>query len=271
MKKFSQKISVFVGLALLLGAATASASTIDLSPTTVSVSNGQTVTVTLSVDAGTANVSSVESSISYPANLLTPSGFTLAPSWIALTQPGYDQMSGGTVIKTAGYPGGFTGVKAFGTLSFTAIADGTATIAVNGSSIAYDGSNQNTISGTQGSATVTVSEAAPAVTSPATPVAPATTTGTQPAAEQNQTTVSQGTAPAQATGAQLTPDTALGAGAATPAIPLGANAGGAGFHMSGWLWLLALLVLVGLIVLGRYLYGRRTKTVVTTTNTTPKQ
>ena len=226
MKKFS---FIFV-LALFLGAAQAQASVISLSPQAVSVSNGQTVSLTISVDSQGAPVSTVEAKILYPTNLLTPTSFTFAPAWTPLNQSGYSQMSGGEVIKTAGYAHGFTGVQAFGTLTFTAVGTGTASLGVETSSIAYNTSGQNTVTGTQGSATITVGAAPVAVTTP-TPAGTAQGTTIAPAA--GTTSVNQA-----ATGADLTP-----AAVTAPAIPLGANAGGAGgFHMSGWLWLLAFVV-----------------------------
>ena len=248
MKKISTFSFVFA-LALFLGATPTQASVISLSPQAVSVSSGQTVSLTISVDSEGASLSTVESKITYPANLLTPTSFTLAPAWTALTEPGYDQMANGMVIKTAGYPHGFSGVQAFGTLTFRAIGTGTAALAVDGSSIAYSTSGQNTVAGTQGSAAVSISAA---------PVVIATPT---PAAGNGTTTVTQGTTPAPAATPGTTPTTAAN-------IPLGANAAGAGgFHMPAWAWILSIILLIGLIAGGRYAYGRRQKTVVVTTPT----
>lgn len=250
-----KKITFILGLALVLAAPLAQASTITLSPSTLSVSSGQTVSVVVSVDAQGATLTTVESQISYPANLLTPTSFAYAPAWMAMSQPGYDQMSGGTVIKTAGYPRGFTGVQTFGTLTFRAIATGTGAVSVSNGSITYTPSGQNVLTGAQGSIAVSVSPAA-ATTASTEPTVAQGTAGGQPAA-QAASTVAQGT----------TTDGTTATAATAEAVPLAAAAAGAtGFHMSGWAWAGAVVLLIGLIVLGRYMYGRR-KTVVVTTST----
>jgi len=111
----------------------ASAATLSATPLDVSVTAGQTVTLTLSADAEGTQAVTVKAQVAYPETLLTPVSFTFAPSWVALAQAGYDQMDDGLVIKTAGYQGGFTGVQTVGTVVFRAIGSGTGTLSLTGS------------------------------------------------------------------------------------------------------------------------------------------
>lgn len=216
---------------LAFAALSAQASTILLSPTVVSVAPGQTVSLSVSVDPAGATVSTVKAQISYPADLLTPTSFTFGPTWIPLTQSGYDQMSAGTIIKTAGYPAGFGTSKVMGTVTFTARAAGVATISVvQGASIAYNSGNQNTLTGVQGSSQIRIAPTAPVVT----PV-------TQPATQSTVPAVTT-PAPAQtepaATGTTTTPGSQQAAAAAGATIP------GAG-TVPSWVWVMLAIVILG--------------------------
>ena len=143
----------------------ASASTITLNPSAVSVTKGQTFTVTVNVDPAGTKLYTVKGVVTYPADILEATAFTFTagtPMWGPLSQPGYDSMTAGNVTKTAGFPGGFTTVKALGTITFRVKESGAATIAVSPQSLAYDAQSKNMITGAQGSATVTITVPAPA-------------------------------------------------------------------------------------------------------------
>src|SRR3989344_7423037 len=175
---------------LVFAAVPAYAATISLAPTTVSVTKGQTFTVAVNADGAGTKIYTVKASVSYPAALLEATGFVIDPSW-PLTPPGnmIDNVNG-KLVETAGFVGGFTGVKKLGTATFRAKESGSATIRVNSDSAAYDSQSKNILSGTQGSATVTIAvnttptlkpTPAPATTAnpaakPATIVAPTVTT-----------------------------------------------------------------------------------------------
>lgn len=248
-------------LALAFSALPASAATVSLVPQAVSVAPGDTVTVTISVDPAGATLAALKSEISYPTSLLTPTSFALAPTWIAMTQAGYDQMGSGIVIKSAGYPGGLANAAAFGTLVFTANAAGTAAITVTGDSAAYDTAGQNKLSGTQGSASISigVAPAAPAggtgaasTTAPASANASGASTGTTgtPAPRTSQGTGSASAiaanAPAQsaASSSTSTAPGLLAGGAGQTAGAANALGGLAGSFGPWWAWLLGLLALV---------------------------
>lgn len=169
MNRFS--FVLIAALAFVLPGA-AMAATVDISPTTVSVTPGKTFTVTLTADPAGAKVYTTRANVSFDPALVSVTGFTLAPKWLALQASGYDAIdnAGGTLIKTAGYPGGLTAPTVFGTVTFTAKAAGTATVQITSKSMMLDDTSTNTLAGTQGSAVVTIAapaqKLAPAETAP---------------------------------------------------------------------------------------------------------
>lgn len=170
----------------LFVAVPAYAATITLSPMTISVVKGQNVSIVIHVDPTGSKLYTVKSSVSFPASLLEMTSFTQSASWVPLSMTGYDSVdnSNGVVVKTAGYPSGFSNVTTFGTLVFRAKESGTAIISVANVSFAYDAQSKNTLSGTQGSAVVTVTAPViapapvPTVTKPVIATSSATVTGT---------------------------------------------------------------------------------------------
>jgi hypothetical protein len=222
-----KKYIFLTSLLSFLIAAPAYASTLSVTPTTVNVTAGQTVSLTVTAQGGTATLVTIDAQLSYTASILQPVSFNFAPTWIPLTQTGYDQMSGGTVIKTGGYPGGFTGNKVLGTLTFTATHSGVATVSVTNGSLAYDQSSSNTLSGTQGSATVNVSAASQNQT---------TGTGTT----VTGTTTNNGAANSAAVANALGSTTA----STTNGVDQAAAAGLLGLGIPSWVWWLLLLIVI---------------------------
>ncbi len=126
-------------------------STVYFSPSSVSVRPGQLVTAQIFVDPqGTAYTSKVV--LSFTPEVLSYSSFTQASGWLPLSQSGYDSVdnSNSSLIKTAGYPGGLSSSKIFGTVTFIANKAGTASISVSDSTQILDSSNQNTFTGGSG-------------------------------------------------------------------------------------------------------------------------
>jgi len=162
-----KKILTSLILALALPVS-AFASTLSLTPSTISVAPGQTFSVTIAVNPQEADYT-VEAFLSYSAPLLEVVSFTQAPGWLTLSQAGYDSVdnTSGRLVKTAGYSGGVSSSKVFGTVTFKATSAGTAMISAADGSQILDANNHNTF--TSGSK-VTVSIAAP-VAAPL-PVAP---------------------------------------------------------------------------------------------------
>ena len=123
---------------------------VSFTPVNVSVHQGQTFTITIGADPqGTKNYT-VKTELRYPADLLEVKLFTFTNSWMPIAQPGYDLIdnTNGTLIKTAGYPGGVSSTVTFGTVSFLAKKSGNGTITLNKNSFALDANNQHVLSGT---------------------------------------------------------------------------------------------------------------------------
>lgn len=146
----------FLTIGMFLGAS-AYAANISLTPQSFNVKEGQNISIDINVDPQGA-VYTVKTALSFPADLLEAVSFTPASSWFSLTQKGYDLMdnTAGSVIKTGGYPGGFKSVGKFGTIVFRAKKSGVANVQVTGASLAYNGQNQNSLSGSQGVSVVTI-------------------------------------------------------------------------------------------------------------------
>ncbi len=189
MKKNILTITLAALGALILVMPTLAATTVSFSPASVSVKPGQNFNVSVVVNPqGTSNY--VEKVVlNYPADLLQVNSFTLGSTWMALTQPGYDltDNTNGVLIKSAGYPNGFSSATTFGTVSFYAKKAGSGTITIGSNSLAFEVNSQSALSGSPVSITIkALAVTAPKPTTPApTQVAPAPQpiTPTQPAAQ----------------------------------------------------------------------------------------
>ncbi|MDB5194025.1 MAG: hypothetical protein JWN50_39 [Parcubacteria group bacterium] len=165
MKKI---LTTLAFLLILTSPFAASASTTSFSPATVSVTPGQSFSVSVYVDPQETDYTA-KVALSYPAGLLSVSSFSFASGWLPLSQPGYDSVdnAAGIIIKTAGYSGGFSSTKLFGTVTFTAKAAGTAVIAPTGSTQILDANNTNTFtSGGRASVSISAPQAIPVVAVP---------------------------------------------------------------------------------------------------------
>lgn len=142
-KTFLKNILIALGLFF---APLAFASTVDLSPTTVNVEPGETFTIQVYVNPQSATYSA-KVELKYPADLLKVNSFVIDDTWMALKQPGYDAIDNvsGTLLKSGGYPGGFTNKILFGTVVFGAIKAGSATISVGSNTNIPNNSNVNTL------------------------------------------------------------------------------------------------------------------------------
>jgi hypothetical protein len=125
------------------------ATTATLSPAAVNVYSGGTFNVTVAVNPNGTNNLVEKMVVDYPSNILEVVSFTQAPTWMALTQPGYDSNdpSTGLLTKTAGYPSGITTATNFGTITFRAKQAGNATIKVANGSLAFELNSQTAITG----------------------------------------------------------------------------------------------------------------------------
>lgn len=143
---------------LVLAATTAS-----LSPASANVAVGQKFNIAISVNPQGTNDYAEKLEVNYPADILEATAFTFSGNWIAMTASGYDSIdnTNGSLIKTAGYPGGFSSTTVFGTIYFSAKKAGSGTIRIGNSSLAFQASGQSAITG---------NEATFSVTSPGVPV-----------------------------------------------------------------------------------------------------
>ena len=231
------KKTLILSVALLTLPVFAQAATIRITPATQTVTEGQKATLTVSVDPAGANISAVSVHLAYTAAALTADSFSFSNAWVPVTQGGYDQMGSGTVIKTAGYPGGTASSSVLGTITFTARASGRATVTVDqAASLVYDANTVNVLAGSQGNAVVNIVPARRAAQNTA-------GTGTTNNSATTTATSTNVTGGAEASTSIATTSTST-ITAQTAAAALAGIAG------AWWKWLLAalgvLLVLVGL-------------------------
>lgn len=142
---------------------------ISLSPGSVSVNQGKTFNLIISVNPQGIKNYTIKTELTYPADLLQVKSFTFGTNWMPLSQPGYDLIDNtdGVLIKTAGYPAGTASAVTFGTVSFLAKKTGTGIIKVGNNSLALDSGNQNVFSSALVQASVNIT--APVVPPASTP------------------------------------------------------------------------------------------------------
>lgn len=234
--------------AAILVPSMALAASIQLSPSTVSVTTGHTFTVQVIATPGSSPLYTVSAHVSFTPGVIAASSFSFGSTWMQVSQSGYDSIdnTGGTLVKTGGFPAGFASPTTIGTITFTAENPGSATISVSGNSILLDQNSANEVSGTQGSVAVTVTNP------PATPATTQTTTQTTTAAGNTTPTTGTTTASGNGTtnaGQTASAASAIGTSSQTAAIGSIFNSG-----VPAWLWWLLLAILV---IGGGYAVWRR--------------
>ena len=166
---------------------TLAATTVSLSPASVSVKSGQSFNVSVAINPQGVNNYVEKVELKYPADILQVNSFTLGSAWMALTQPGYDltDNTNGVLLKSAGYPGGLSSATTFGTVSFYAKKAGSGTITIGSNSLAFEVSGQSAIGGSPVSVTITAPAVAP---KPSTTQSPATAPSdtSEPTVKQSQ-------------------------------------------------------------------------------------
>lgn len=148
MKKLTISI-ILILLGVMVSTAYASAaSVLQFSPISVSTNPGKTFTLTVTLDPyGVKNYTS-KMEIDFPADILKVNSFTFGDGWLPLSVSGYDLVdnTNGTLIKSAGYPGGVLNPITFGTISFTAKKEGNGKITLTGNSFVLNATSQNILS-----------------------------------------------------------------------------------------------------------------------------
>ena len=143
------KNSLFICL-LLVGLTTASsaeASSVIFEPNVITVQTGTTFTLPVAVDPADFPQYTVRLAITFPPDLLEVTSFAFGENWLAVPQPGYDSINNirGELIKTGGFPRGFSSPVSFGTITFRAKVGGDGMIIVGTQSFVLDAENRNTL------------------------------------------------------------------------------------------------------------------------------
>ena len=193
MRKLLFTISLAALGVIVLAMPALAATTVSLSPVNISVTSGKNFNVVIAVNPQGASNYTERIELDYPADLLQVKSFSLGSNWMALSQTGYDLVdnANGTLIKTAGYPGGLSSSATFGTISFYAKKAGSGVIKLGTGSLALDANNQNVLSGTPSvsvaiTAPVSVPAEKPAAETPAETEQPAEQPIEQPVAQAPQ-------------------------------------------------------------------------------------
>jgi hypothetical protein len=147
---------------LFFVAVPAYAATFHLEPATGRVSVGEDISVAVFVNTQDEKIVTAKLALQYPENLLEFVSFTPSAQWMPLSASGYDSARIGSIVKTSGFPGGFTGEKKFGEIILRAKNAGSAEVSIladNSLLLNAQGVNKlNEISG----AVVTITSAVPA-------------------------------------------------------------------------------------------------------------
>ncbi len=173
-------LAVGVLLWFVFSASFASAATVALTPSTGTYSPGQTFTTTVRVTPGGSNVNAVEAALKFDPALVTVVSVSKEGSVFSLwtTEPAFSNTAG-TVTFGGGSPTPFTAASNVLTITFRAVAAGTAGITFSSASIlAADGRGTDVYEGsTPASFTVSAAAAPPPAETPAeTPTTPPATT-----------------------------------------------------------------------------------------------
>ena len=155
-KKFIFIITLLVVVFAVMPAL--AATTVLFSPSSVSVEEGRQFTLRLIVYPHEVENYTAMIQVRYPEDLLKAESFNFIGDWFPVLQPGYDGIDNteGVLIKTAGYPGGFSEPKVFGEITFVGKKTGKGVVRVGGYSMVFDKSSQNVLVGPLGQVSVSV-------------------------------------------------------------------------------------------------------------------
>lgn len=233
MRKLTTALAVS---ALFIAPSLTFAASIQAASSQSSVQVGQTFTVVLTATPSGSPIYTVSANLKFDQNIVQVSGFALAPTWIAVTQNGYDltDNTNGSLIKTGGYPAGFNTPMQFGTVTFRAVRAGQTAITVTGDSVLLDSGSNNELSGSQGAAVINVVSAPAPTTTQNTTVTASNTTGTNNTGNTTNATASTTNNAGQAAAAVL-------AASGTSQTAAAANALG---NVPQWIWWLLLAIIV---------------------------
>ena len=168
------------------------ASAIPLVASVSTTEPSKTFTLSVYIDPQSVASYTAQANIKFPADLVSAESFTFNSAWMPLTQSGLDAMdnTSGSLIKTAGYPGGFSVKTLLGTATFKVNKAGTIAISVNKESYVLDVDSKNTLN-TYGSVSVTSTAPVVVSTPPVIPTKVATTPATTKTTVVKSTTTSK--------------------------------------------------------------------------------
>lgn len=223
---FASTITILGAFAFALPAF--AATTASFVPANIKVATGQQFSVVVMINPQGVKNYAEKVEVDYPASLLEISSFTPSNNWMSLQQSGYNSINNitGVMIKTAGYPDGFSSKTLFGTILFTAKKAGNGTITIGNQSVAFS-------SGAQTSS-LTGSSAAVTITTAVAPVSKITPAALTPVSTVNGQAIATATTPAGLVASASTSQLAAAA----------ANAGGVAY----WVWILLVIAIILVIV-----------------------
>lgn len=134
-------------LAFMFGVVTpVLAASFSVSDKYISVKKGETIEIVVFASSKEVNSYTFKSSINFPSALLTVTDWQWSNNWMPIEKEDYDLIDNnlGKVTKTAGYPGGLSGEKEFGVITFVAKKSGSGVISFDGNnSFILDENSEN--------------------------------------------------------------------------------------------------------------------------------
>lgn len=223
----------------------AMAATVTLGPSAISVTKGQSFSVSISIDPAGAGNYADKVELDYPSDLVQATSFSLGNNWMALTQSGYDTIdnAGGSIVKTAGYPSGITGNTNFGTVTFKAIKSGSGSIKIGSNAVAFGAKDQSALTGNESSLKIT----APIVKA-SDALQPSAGVETASPSESADLSTSSIAAETSVVAAPQNSPVYQQSAAASDSVPSKGNSS---------LWIIAIVILVGIIGYGLYALSKK--------------
>lgn len=228
---------VFVGGA---GETHALGASVSFEPATLTAKVGQQFDLAIVLNPSVGAVYTGKIQLKFPADSLEVKSFAMNGGFMPMQQSGYDlaDNSGGILIKTGGYPGGFSTPIVFGKVSFLAKKTGQAIISLDTSnSLMLDALGKNTLLSGAFSATVTV---LPASVQTAPTIVVPVSSETKPATEVIPEVSTTGTTEQVSATAQ-TAAVAVSGGNVVPV----------------WVWILLIIIVIAIVGYGAYALGKK--------------
>lgn len=180
-KKNKSKIIITLGifLSVIIPQITL-ASAVSLRSSSTTIEPNKTFNVSVYVNPSSVTSYTAQVVLNFPADLVSIDSFTYNSAWIPLSQSGLDLIdnTSGKMIKTAGYPSGFSQEVLLGTIKMKSKKSGSVTILTNKESYVLDIDSNNTLK-TYGTFSITsTAPVAPVVVPKTTPTTTTTTTKT---------------------------------------------------------------------------------------------